>query len=159
MFSNVKNTRASQLSLQSHIWPWLLSKPYTRVHYNFYRNFCVGANWSRVKIPVLSHPCVFCLFQADSHVPSGRCPAVLLDCLSLCLCEDNIINTHYAVGSLISTKPCDSDLFVLELFARMSNTAFNTAISSSTVFFGSGPYAKIYKIAERNTDFSEFYVC
>lgn len=94
-------------------------------------------------------PGVLCLFQADSHFPSRPYTAVLVDCLSLCLCKD-IINTDYVVGSLISTKPCISDLFLLELFARMSN--ITSAIFSSTVFFwyGFGPLGLI-EIAEELT--------
>lgn len=158
MFPYVKTTHTSQLSLQSHIWPyfmwtWLLSKPYTRVHSNLYRNFCVGTNWSHVDLLVS-----FTFFQADNNFPSGLCPAVLLNCLSLCLCEDNLINTHYAVGLLISTKPCVSDLFLLELFARVSTSTFAISSVFCVVFFfwsGSISFAKNC----RNIDFSEFYVC
>lgn len=82
-----------------HIWPylmwtWLLSKP------------SISALWPLQKVlhgnklVLRGPPSVLCLFQANSHFPSGLGPAVLLGCLSLCFCED-IIHTQYGVGSLI----------------------------------------------------------
>lgn len=98
---SIKNTHHS--SLPWHICPhimytWLLSKTYTWVHYSSVQKLLC------VKKLLTQTPTSSAFVQSDSHFPSGLYPAVLLDCLSLCLCEDNIINMHYAVGS-VSPQP------------------------------------------------------
>lgn len=148
---HVKNTNTSQLSLQSHIWSyvlwiWLLSKPYTGVHYNPYRDSCVGTNWSHVDLLVSWQSFsiwTLCSFSAGLFITMHlwrHHKHTLLSCF-----------TH-------TTKPCDSDLFLLELFAKMSN--ITSTVSSNTVFF---VFFWIWSIMFDksciNTNFSIFCAC